>query len=297
MNADGSLCTGCGRTSQEIRDWPAYDGARKLEVFQELPGRRKETGYGVPILGHPMAVLDRVILGALDDPKAQWAIGLPGAAAEFNGGDGALLQARLWEYGGEVRGGLGGVRVVLDHGAQKIKIIGEPDGNGMVSRLHLCLYTRKAAMSGRRTLTEIGPDVEALRTGDRQGILFDLGLALPFIDYCVRVDDPDLVRRLRGLAGRAVVGGDGSILEILAAASPHRVLLTRMGRVEVWSPIPAPGMAPPEGPHSHLDPTQLGAPLGAVIDPLVPDTLYPVFSLTLSDPIPEVAPPVKVAAQ
>ncbi|MCF8481456.1 MAG: DUF1289 domain-containing protein [Rhodospirillum sp.] len=297
MNDDGSLCVGCGRTSVEIKEWPSYDGERKLDVFRLLAKRRTEIGYGVPVLGYPVAALDRLILGSLDDSQAHWSIGVPGAAVEFNGLDESLLTARLWEYGGEVRGGQGGVRVVLDHGAQKIKMIGHPTADGRVGRIDLCLYTRKAAMSNRWTLGEIGPDVEALRTGDRQGVLFDLGLGLPHIDYCVRVEEAGLLALLREWRGKPVLGEDRTVFDALRAASPHRVLLTRMGRVEVWSPIPEADGETPIGPHSHLDPERIVK--GWTVDPEspLPETLYPLISLTLSKSIPETMPAGKVAAQ
>ncbi len=297
MNADGSLCIGCGRSAAEIKDWPSYDGEQKLDAFRALRKRREETGYGVPVLGYPMATLDRIILGSLDDAQAQWSIGVPGAAVEFNGKDGSLLTARLWEYGGEVRGGQGGVRVVLDHGAQKIKMIGQANAKGLIGRIDLCLYTRKAAMSNRRVLSEIGPDVEALRTGDRQGVLFDLGLGLPHIDYCVRVEEAGLVALLRQQKGKPVLGEDRTVLDTLRRASPHRVLLTRMGRVEVWSPIPAIDGETPVGPHSHLDPELIAKGAAIDTDSHLPETLYRLISLTLSEAIPEVVPSAKVAAQ
>src|SRR5882757_3047294 len=40
----------------------------------------------------------------------------------------------------------------------------------------LCLPHELAAMSGRTVVTELGPDVDAVRAQDRGALLFDLGL-------------------------------------------------------------------------------------------------------------------------
>ena len=40
-------------------------------------------------------------------------------------------------------------------------------------------------------------------------------------------------------------------------ASPHRVVTTPLGRVEVWAPIPPDSGVSPEGPHTHLLPVLL----------------------------------------
>ncbi len=289
MTQDGSLCVGCLRTAEEIANWPDYLPEDKLAVFRALPQRRAEEGRGAPVLGHSVATIDRMVLASLDDPKATWTVGVPGALVEFNHLDGSPVTARLWEYGGDAISANGGVRVVLDHATQKIKVIGQgapEEAPEMVTRLDLCLYTRKAAMSGRRVLTEIGQDTEALRTGDRQGVLFDLGLALPHIDYCVRVEDPALLGLLRAQVGESVLEDGSPVLQAIEEASPHRIALTRLGRVEAWSPIPPADGATPAGPHSHLRPDLLARK--QVRDPVsqVPSTMYTVMTVYPGDPVP-----------
>jgi hypothetical protein len=44
---------------------------------------------------------------------------------------------------------------------------------------------------------------------------------------------------------------------VILAANPHRVFLSRIGRIEVFTPIPPPGGASPEGPHTHVLPKLL----------------------------------------
>lgn len=52
-------------------------------------------------------------------------------------------------------------------------------------------------MNRRFELTEVGPDVEALRSEDRPGILFDLGFGLLQVDAFVRTGDPTVAPALR----------------------------------------------------------------------------------------------------
>ena len=50
---------------------------------------------------------------------------------------------------------------------------------------------------------------------------------------------------------------NGALMHRLPALSPHRVFCCRMGRVEVYQPIPAPDGKSPEGPHTHVLPRLL----------------------------------------
>jgi hypothetical protein len=50
--------------------------------------------------------------------------------------------------------------------------------------------------------------------------------------------------------------GNGAMAAILAA-NPHRVFISRIGRVEVYQPIPPPDGKSPQGPHTHLLPRLL----------------------------------------
>ena len=46
-------------------------------------------------------------------------------------------------------------------------------------------------------------------------------------------------------------------MEAILRANPHRVFVSRVGRVEVFQPIPPPGGTSPDGPHTHLLPKLL----------------------------------------
>jgi hypothetical protein len=123
----------------------------------------------------------------------------------------------------------------------------------------LCLPEGACAGAGRRVVTECGPDGAAVRAQDRDGILFDLGLGLLAVDACVRTRDPALLALLRAGAGRPLFEPGNPLAGHLAALSPHRVFVTRPGRIEVFAPIPRPGTPSPPGPHTHLLPGILEA--------------------------------------
>ena len=44
---------------------------------------------------------------------------------------------------------------------------------------------------------------------------------------------------------------------MILAANPHRVFISRLGRIEVYQPIPPPSGKSPEGPHTHVLPKLL----------------------------------------
>ena len=181
-----------------------------------------------------------------------------GAIAEFNHLDGAPAEAREDAAGGVLIGPLGAVRVRLTAGTRAVSFA-NPDGHS-VAETHtvgFCLPVIQAAMGGRTAITELGVDEDAIRDGDRDAVLFDLGVGAPHVDFCVRTDDAALLGVLRQSAGRGLF--DGSLPDALAAlkqAAPHRVAVSRLARVEVYQGIGSgkAGVATPEGPHTHLLP-------------------------------------------
>ncbi len=125
----------------------------------------------------------------------------------------------------------------------------------------LCLPWRRAAGAARTVLTEIGPDVDAMRPSDRDATLFDMGLGIPHVDVCVRTDSEALQRSLRDYCGRSLLEPGNAAMGAIKEGSPHRVFISRLGRVEVYQRIGSPRMDPPTppGPHTHVLPRLLRA--------------------------------------
>jgi hypothetical protein len=135
-------------------------------------------------------------------------------------------------------------------------------------------------------LTELGPDGEALHPRDRDAILFDLGLAIGHADICIRTTDPTSIEVLRNGIGRSLLTTEGlPLLREIAGLSPHRVFRCRIGRIEVYQPIPGPGDKSPDGPHTHVLPKLLALRRPHAATLLIPDDWAPCMTLFPANPI------------
>ena len=202
----------------------------------------------------PGSAVETLLRAQMADPACTWSLGSYGAGAVFARDPDEA--ARPLENGG--------IGIVTARGALALVI--SPDlrpfayetgfNDGWSQAVALCLPEAACAMGGRTVLTEMGPDAAAIRPQDRAASLFDLGLGLRAVDACLRVADPEGIRRLRALAGRPLLAsGDAGILRSLAAHL-DRVFITRCGRIEVFAPGPDPAEAG-SGPQSHVLPQLL----------------------------------------
>lgn len=187
---------------------------------------------------------------ALANAAWGWSLGVEGAVAEFHRGpEDAAIGA------GTAVTALGAICVAAPEGAvawrRRLEGGCGAHGGGR-TEIALCLPAAEAALPSRAALTELGPDHAALRPSDRDAVLFDLGLDLGHVMACVRTADAATLAALRDGAGRSLIAGKNPLLRRLTVLSPHRVFLSRAGRIEVYQPIPAPGDTSPTGPHTHL---------------------------------------------
>jgi len=196
------------------------------------------------------------LAGQLADTESGWSIGTFGAIAEFTRCPSEPVELHRAGDTLSVVTKKGGLRIVPGGGLRLIASE-SPTTESWSHRVALCLSQDSCAMSARKVLTEIGPDGGALRSQDRNGVLFDLGLGTLQIDACVRVDDPDIVGTLRSYCGKSIFAPGNDVMRILLAANPHRVFVSRIGRAEVFQPIPPPGGKSPDGPHTHVLPKLL----------------------------------------
>jgi hypothetical protein len=192
----------------------------------------------------------------ISNPDTQWSLGSFGAIAEFSRDHGE--QVRLVQSAEAVaavtpRGGI----ALKPHAAMRAFASEGITRTGWNQRIALCLPQGDCAMNQRVVLTEIGPDHQALREEDRNSVLFDLGLGALQADFCVRIDDRSLAAGLRELAGRSLFEPGNPAMAMILAANPHRVFISRLGRIEVYQPIPPPSGKSPEGPHTHVLPRLL----------------------------------------
>lgn len=192
----------------------------------------------------------------LSDPGTQWSLGVFGGIAEFSRDPDEVVTI---DVAGEAKSAFtarGGVRIASVAGIQPFASESITK-LGWTHRVALCLPETACAMNNRVCLTELGPDQAALRQQDRGAVLFDLGLGALQSDMCVRIAEPDVVAELRNCVGRPVFEAGNPAMGIIFAANPHRVFISRLGRVEVYQPIPPANGQSPDGPHTHVLPKLL----------------------------------------
>ena len=214
--------------------------------------------------------LRAVLRAYLADRASSWSVGGHGAIAEFHwlpDDDPRVEPDHDPEDPGEadsrslrVLTAAGGLRIdvredIVPHAYQALSRHPQRWRQGMT----LCLPWRRAQRGARRLLTELGRDREALRRRDRRAVLFDLGLGLPHVDACVRSDSAPLLATLRAASGRSLLEPGNPVMAALIEASPHRVFISALGRLEVYQGIPPAEHAArtPPGPHTHVLPRLL----------------------------------------
>ena len=190
----------------------------------------------------------------LREPRARWAVGVIGAIAEFEHGPGEAVATR----GLTATGPFGALRISDRPQARALAYeLPSADPRAWLHGVVFCLPEADARGAGRTTITELGPDEDAVRPEDRSALLFDLGIGSPWCDVCVRTADAPLIALLRAHAGRDILDPAHSLLERIPSASPARVFSSRLARIEVWQRIPRHGEPSPEGSHTHFLPRML----------------------------------------
>lgn len=240
------------------------------------------------VAGAETAVVAALLQEMLADTAAGWSIGTFGALAEFHhvAADPAPL-LRLSSGGGEVITALGAIRAEASSGLLPVAYEGlAKDPRAWNHGVSFCMRREFAGMGRRDVLTELGRDHEALRAEDRDALLFDVGIAAPQVDFCVRTGDARLITMLREAAGQSIIDPGHPAMAAIIAASPHRVCISRIGRVEVYQPIPSgPGARAPVGPHTHLLWQLLRSGRSHSANLPIPNGWVPVLDLHPANPV------------
>ncbi len=214
--------------------------------------------------------------GTLVGAVGGWSMGVQGALAEFIASGG---RADVHRHGRTVEAltAGGGLRLAVTD-ATRAFAAADPhrrDGPGTVY-LGVPRPSLPAPPAG---VTILGPDRAALRPEDGGDILVDLAVGHPAAAFCIRTGDAALVARLRAAEGATWRAAIETVGPGIVAASPHRVVVTALGRIEVWNPIPPDQGTSPDGPHTHLLPALLATgrelPAGHTLPPdLAPATAF-----------------------
>lgn len=229
-------------------------------------------------------MLEAVIGAHLADPSVAWSLGSFGAIAEFMRAPDEPAEASSgWPLSLVTAKGAIGVHVVGD-----LKSVPYTTPSRHEHRRHsaiaFCMPADRCQMARRAVVTELGPDVNALREEDRHAILFDMGLAQMQVDVCVRSGNPRVVERLRAACGRSVFDPSETLMRDMPGLSPHRVFVSHAGRIEVFQAIPPADGKSPDGPHTHVLPKLLGAERTHAANIPVPAGLVPCLYAHLSEP-------------
>jgi Family of unknown function (DUF6925) len=218
------------------------------------------------------------------DPEASWSLGTFGAIAEFARDPDEPVELSRTDADLAAVTARGGFRIApREH--MRLFASESTTRESWGQRVSLCLPENRCAMNGRTALTALGPDAEALREKDREAVLFDLGLGALQVDACVRVADPEVTAELLSCAGRSLFEPGNPAMMIILGASPHRVFISRLGRSEVFQPIPPADGKSPEGPHTHVLPKLLQHPRTHSATEPVPDGFVPCAHLYPAHPV------------
>ena len=171
--------------------------------------------------------------------ETAWSVGSFGAVAEFIRDSDEPVTFQRSDVALAAVTARGGVRVSAQAALRAIASE-SPTAEDWNHRVALCLSRELCGMNNRRELTEIGPDTEALRPQERDGILFDLGLGLLQVDAFVRTTDPAVAAALRRHIGKSVFATDSGAMGVIVHANPHRVFVNRVARIEVFNPYRRP---------------------------------------------------------
>ncbi len=224
------------------------------------------------------------IAGHLSDPAVAWSLGSFGAIAEFMWHDEESCHAdglsRVTPRGA--------IRIAPLEAAQLVQYT-TPSRHSARQRSDaaLCIPRDACSMSKRAVVTELGPDADALRPEERGHILFDMGLAQLNVDLLVRTGDEETLDTLRAAAGQCVFDPTCALMRDMPRLSPHRVFVTRCGRIEVYQGIPPADGRSPDGPHTHVLPKLLAAQRTHAANIPIPDGLVPCLTIHLSRPDPD----------
>jgi Family of unknown function (DUF6925) len=224
-----------------------------------------------------------LLAAQMADSEASWSLGTFGAIAEFARDPDEPAELSRADGGLAAVTARGGIRITPNEGL-RLFASESTTRESWSQRVSLCLPENRCAMSGRTALTALGPDTEALRAQDREAALFDLGLGTLQVDACVRVADPEVTAELLSCARRSLFEPGNPAMMIILAANPHRVFVSRLGRIEVFQPIPPADGKSPNGPHTHVLPKLLRHRRTHAATEPVPDGFVPCAHLYPAHP-------------
>lgn len=230
-----------------------------------------------------------LIRGHLGNWQAGWSLGAFGALAEFHQDEDEPVLHEDDALLGRVtsRGAIAFDPSVLETLKPVAYETLSPKSHRWSHAVAFCLPSESARCNQRCVLTELGPDKDAILPVNRDDTLFDMGLSLLNCDFCVRTSDEALLKVLRANEGRSLFEADNPAMEAVLAHHPHRVVITKAGRAEVFQKIGGPetGGKSPVGPHTHVLPNLMKSGRTHTANTPIPEGLVPVAFLHPGNPV------------
>ncbi len=187
-----------------------------------------------------------------------WSIGIPGAIAEFMYDDDEYVDIKVDNTQISVTTARGAMQIDIPPGIKCVayeKV--SPCMKSWSQAVAFCMPESTALCKRHEVLTESGNDNNAIYSSSRQQALFDMGVGSSFLQFCIRSNDNDLVKILRNNCGRSIFEPGNPASQAILDASPTRVVISALGRIEVNGKIPVDSSELPVAPHTHLLPALL----------------------------------------
>ena len=250
------LCIGCARSRAEIASWKDTPPAILERIWSDLPERRARLGIGLHRLAWTQDTIRAFLMETFRAGGGTWVHGLFGAVGEFCIGrdEPCAIVAKGERITAQT--GRGAIRFDVTDQVRALAMTTKV-GTATKEVVVLAVPRGRVSRAANRGLTALGPDGDAIRPHEREERLYDLGLRAQAAGFCVRTSDPELTRELEDCVGQGWAELLARLGGRIVRVSPSRVILSPIGRVEVFTPIPLPNGRSPDGPHTHFLPIHL----------------------------------------
>jgi predicted Fe-S protein YdhL (DUF1289 family) len=279
---DGALgfCLGCGRTGDEITEWPSAGDMRRSAIWAVLPERIDALGISITRMPWPPDRIAEFVAESIGQRSGAWALGCYGATAEFVCRHDEPCDVSVSGETITALSGRGALQLTIGEKVRALRLRADHSRHGYRA-IFLVVSKARAILPVATTLTPLGRDEGAIRPKCRNDILFDLGLGRGDLRFCVRTAAADLLDSLNQASGLPLLDVLRDVGATILRHCPARVVESPLGRAEIYAPIPPPGGQSPDGPHTHLVPGHLATgratPPGVDLPPVyaVGATFYP----------------------
>ena len=270
MDEATGQCTGCARTRDEIKNWRDGTDEWRQSIWAALPDRLSALGVTVQRLQMTTDNILDFIDNSISGARGTWVLGVYGGVGEFNRDPDEPCEISRDQNVITAVTSRAALRFVVSSASRLLRVDGETPGDPPRAYC-LAVHRSRVNLPALDGLTCLGKDDGAIRPGDRNAHLFDLGLGRDKARFFVRTRNPEMLETLHNAEGLPLKDMLGQAGSTLLKLSPGRVIETGVGRVEVETPIPPPGERSSAGPHTHLLPGHLAENINGAPGLAIPD--------------------------